>query len=235
MGDSGELYVSPDVVPVYREMLRLATIITPNWFEVELLTEVKLENMASLHRALEILHGQYEVPHVVISSIPLASWLSSCLPPSVQPTSDDPHLLCITSSRPTTAASSSSTIYVQSVPLIPGYFSGVGDLFSALVLAHFRPQGKLTNASTTPLSEAASQALTKTHAILQITHGLSLALPEAERERSDDELDEKVPLRRARRTRGRELALIRGQDVIRGNGIRQFRSMVAWEGFWNKA
>jgi pyridoxine kinase len=35
MGDSGKLYVSPDVVPVYRELLPLATIITPNWFEVE--------------------------------------------------------------------------------------------------------------------------------------------------------------------------------------------------------
>lgn len=35
MGDSGRLYVAPDVVPVYKEMLPLATIITPNWFEVE--------------------------------------------------------------------------------------------------------------------------------------------------------------------------------------------------------
>ena len=35
MGDAGRLYVSPDVVPVYRQMLPLATIITPNWFEVE--------------------------------------------------------------------------------------------------------------------------------------------------------------------------------------------------------
>jgi pyridoxine kinase len=35
MGDSGKLYVAPDVVPVYRTMLPLATIITPNWFEVE--------------------------------------------------------------------------------------------------------------------------------------------------------------------------------------------------------
>ena len=191
--------------------------------------------MASLHRALEILHKQYNVPHVVISSIPLESWLSSCLPPSVQPDSDDPHLLCITSSRPTPAASSNSIVHVQCVPLIPGYFSGVGDLFSALVLAHFHPQGKLTNASTNPLSEAASQALTKTHAILQLTQGLSMALPEAERERSDDELDEREPLRRVRRMRGRELALIRGQEVIRGNGIRQFRLMVAWEAFWNKA
>jgi pyridoxine kinase len=35
LGDSGRLYVAPDVIPIYREMLPLATIITPNWFEVE--------------------------------------------------------------------------------------------------------------------------------------------------------------------------------------------------------
>lgn len=35
MGDSGVLYVSPNVVSVYRVMLPLATIITPNWFEAE--------------------------------------------------------------------------------------------------------------------------------------------------------------------------------------------------------
>ena len=35
MGDAGRIYVAPDVVPVYKEMLPLATIITPNWFEVE--------------------------------------------------------------------------------------------------------------------------------------------------------------------------------------------------------
>jgi pyridoxal/pyridoxine/pyridoxamine kinase len=35
MGDSGKLYVSPDVVPVYKSMLPFASIITPNWFETE--------------------------------------------------------------------------------------------------------------------------------------------------------------------------------------------------------
>ena len=36
MGDIGRgLYVSPDVVPVYRRILQLADIITPNQFEVE--------------------------------------------------------------------------------------------------------------------------------------------------------------------------------------------------------
>lgn len=36
MGDIGTgLYVSPDVVPVYKDMLRMATIITPNQFEAQ--------------------------------------------------------------------------------------------------------------------------------------------------------------------------------------------------------
>jgi pyridoxine kinase len=36
MGDVGKgLYVSEDVVPVYKDMLRLSTIITPNQFETE--------------------------------------------------------------------------------------------------------------------------------------------------------------------------------------------------------
>ena len=35
LGDSGRLYVSPEVIPIYREALPLDTIITPNWFEVE--------------------------------------------------------------------------------------------------------------------------------------------------------------------------------------------------------
>jgi pyridoxine kinase len=36
MGDIGKgLYVSEDVVPIYKRMLSLATVITPNQFEVE--------------------------------------------------------------------------------------------------------------------------------------------------------------------------------------------------------
>jgi len=35
LGDSGRLYVAPETIPIYRDALRYATIITPNWFEVE--------------------------------------------------------------------------------------------------------------------------------------------------------------------------------------------------------
>lgn len=35
MGDEGKMYVSEDVIPIYRELLPLSTIITPNHFELE--------------------------------------------------------------------------------------------------------------------------------------------------------------------------------------------------------
>lgn len=195
-----------------------------------LLTETKIEDMASLRLALEKLHNKYQVPHVVISSIPLETWLYYALPLVIRPASDAlPHLLCVASSQMTSLTS----VHAQCVPLIPGYYSGVGDLFSALLLAHFHPDETPQNVTANALSDAVSQALTKVYAVLQITHGQSMTLPENERQPTDDELDEREPLRRARRTRGRELALIRGQDLIRGIGIRQVREMMEWRGFWN--
>lgn len=35
MGDHGKLYVKPEVVPCYQEIVPLATIMTPNQFEAE--------------------------------------------------------------------------------------------------------------------------------------------------------------------------------------------------------
>jgi pyridoxine kinase len=35
IGDAGILYVSPDVIPIYKELLPFSDIITPNWFEME--------------------------------------------------------------------------------------------------------------------------------------------------------------------------------------------------------
>ncbi|KAK7031489.1 phos-pyr-kin domain-containing protein [Favolaschia claudopus] len=233
MGDAGRLYVAPDVIPVYRRMLPLSTIITPNWFEVETLTDVKLTDIPSLRRAFHILHQQYGVPNVVISSIPLAPWLRSKLPASIISTlNDDPadYLLCISSSASTNATDTAnlleSAVHAQIVPLLPGYFSGVGDLFSALLLAHFNPK------DAEGVSRAASQALSKTHAMLQLTHTHAETLPEDERTQTDDEKDGLDPLRKVKRMRGRELRLVQGQDILRGTELKEFREMVPWTGFW---
>jgi pyridoxine kinase len=197
------------------------------------LTDIQLKDLESLHRALTVLHKEYHVPHVVISSIPLGNWLREVLPPDLQPPdSDSEHLLCISSSV-TPESPELSAVYAQTVPLLPGYFSGVGDLFSALLLAHFEPGDVSPGAPGTAVSRAASQALTKTHAILRLTHAHAERLPEDERQPTDDEKDRTDPLRKTRRMRGRELRLVQGQDILRGIGLSDVREMQAWSGFWD--
>lgn len=35
MGDGGVLYVAPEIVPLYRAIMRVADVVTPNQFEAE--------------------------------------------------------------------------------------------------------------------------------------------------------------------------------------------------------
>ncbi|KAI0832040.1 Ribokinase-like protein [Trametes gibbosa] len=231
LGDSGKLYVAPEVVPIYRDALPLATIITPNWFEVEVLTETKMTDPVSLRQAIRKLHETYHVPHVVISSIPLKPWLTELLPAHLRPppdSADASFLACIASSR---TAGTESAVYAKCFPCLPGYFSGVGDLFSALVLAHFHDRA---SGEESPLSRAASQAVSQTHAILSLTHEAASALPEEERQATDEELDLREPMRKIKRMRGRELRLIQGQDIIRGIQPIEYRHLEPWTEFWTK-
>ncbi|KAJ3885800.1 hypothetical protein GG344DRAFT_82328 [Lentinula edodes] len=99
--------------------------------------------------------------------------LSKTLPHAIRPpaVSESEHLLCMTSSL--SNKSSPSEVHVQCVPLLPGYLFGVGDLFSSLVLAHYNTLLESSSLELLPpfrtsLSGAVSQALTKTHAVLDI-------------------------------------------------------------------
>ncbi|CAL1714038.1 unnamed protein product [Somion occarium] len=246
LGDSGKLYVAPDVIPIYRSMLPLSTIITPNWFEVEVLTDIRITDLLSLRKALRILHEEHHVPNVVVSSIPLRAWMYESLPSHIQhpldadnPQPDDGYLLCISSStEDPDRGGYPSTVHARSIPLIPGYFSGVGDLFSALLLAHYQPTSEYlvsesVNANGHPLPIAASEALSKTHAMLALTQEYSMSLPEDERLPTDEEIDEQEPSRKIRRMKGRELRLIQGQDIIRGTRPIEHRKMELWTGFWS--
>lgn len=115
MGDDGELYVSDNVIPEYKALVAssLVDAITPNHFELEILYGAKIPDLATLRKALNTLHET--VPVIVVTSC------SSKL-------FDDPsHLYCVASIR-----GSAPTAY--RVPVIDSYFTGVGDLFSALLL-----------------------------------------------------------------------------------------------------
>ncbi|KAG9091590.1 putative pyridoxal kinase [Ceratobasidium sp. UAMH 11750] len=254
MGDDGKMYVADDVLPVYHDkLLPLATIITPNWFEAELLTKVRLASRDSLRSALKIFHTDLGVPHVVITSMVVrqGSQLLDDLFQAGLGTTDilatngatsnnvvrDEFILCVSSSV-SADTNAPPTVHALAVPCIRGYFSGVGDLFSALVLAHFElesatPAGVST--STTPLSRATSRALHTTYAVLRRTqeHAFKMAVDESSAY-TDDELDANEPLRRARRMKTRELRLIQSRDDILayGDGRVKVREMKPWDGFW---
>lgn len=163
-------------------------------------------------------------------------------PPSVtDESSDNDYLLCLCSSTVNLEGNEGlSSVHAQFVPLIPGYFSGVGDLFSALLLGHFHskellPPPKGNSPPQTPLSYAASMALTKTHAVLDATFKYTLTLPEEERQPTDVEKDAAEPARKLKRMRGRELRLVQpeGQNIIRGVGSIDIRRMDPWLNFWH--
>ncbi|KAF8578801.1 Ribokinase-like protein [Ramaria rubella] len=242
MGDAGKLYVSADVVPIYRELVSLATIITPNYFEVELLTQVPINSTTSLQRILRILHEEHNVPHVVISSIPLNGSFPTTIPGWLLPSSSkdgseaEDHLLCIASSKLAEGSEVPSVVHALHIPRIPGYFSGVGDLFSALVLAHFHRSSNTSTPSLTSLSYAVTRSSQTIHALLRRTHRYSMTLPPEDRTISDEELDTHDPERKVRRMKGRELRLIKEQGLILGKDLemdgRKLEEMKEWTGFW---
>lgn len=229
------------------------------------LTGVQLKGIRSLRKALKILHVERQVPHVVISSIPLAKLFESELqaasllplgigpvtPSSLVPVETDDvaftseKLLCLTSSVLSAPRSSSnskqpvsipftSEIHVAMLPKIKGYFSGVGDLFSALILGHFTPAlsgvGDEDTAGNQALCTATSNALSITQAILIRTNAHSSSLPAEDCPPSDDEKDTQDPDRHVKRMKARELRIIQGvEDILRPNGAVELH---AWDSFW---
>lgn len=171
--------------------------------------------------------------------MPLTPTVQAGLPVDLRTPGQSTDLICISSSLITDSKkevkkTEISTVHVHRFPCIPGNFSGVGDLFSALLLAHYHPS--LPSPQTlaqTSLSTATSHALSKTFAILQSTTAHTLTLPEDERTLSDEEADTAELDRIVRRMRGRELRLIQGQDILRGERPIDTRWMAVWDDFWN--
>ncbi|OCF32990.1 pyridoxal kinase [Kwoniella heveanensis CBS 569] len=264
MGDMGTgLYVSEDVVPIYKDMLQLATVITPNQFEVELLSGINITSLSSLRAALRHLHTTSNLPHIAFSSIPLPISLvaSLDLPPPPEsylrllpnPTPpwydavgigepEDEVLVCFASTWKTNGDDMDTWAFA--LPTIRGYFSGVGDLFSAMVLAHFDNPDSRSQLPSLPhaVSKAlltVQQILLKTHIHSLIKSGSSGAatprpLHHSTNEQShpqhqsvipsDAELDAAKPInprdprRKAKRMRLRELRVVPERALIANGG-----------------
>lgn len=132
MGDEGSMYVKPDVVPAYKAILKthgLVTIVTPNYYEVELITGIKLKTKEDVLKALHVLHTVFAIPHVVISSLPHPS--------------DPGKLLTVGSSAGAVGAGLDrhleriGPVFAISQEKFDTYFTGTGDLFAALLLDNY--------------------------------------------------------------------------------------------------
>lgn len=59
MGDNGRMYVPKELLPIYKDtILPLADVITPNQFEVELLTDHKITSIEEAWEAIDLLHSK---------------------------------------------------------------------------------------------------------------------------------------------------------------------------------
>jgi pyridoxine kinase len=154
LGDHGRLYVPEALVPAYREhLLPLASLLTPNQFEAETLTGVRIHDRASAHRALDALHALGARTVAVTSSdLPLGQrdsmlLLVSCPWDEVAETAGRPTLFggdsgsSSSSSSPAADSASASARpsharFGLSIPRLPSSFTGTGDLVAALLLLH---------------------------------------------------------------------------------------------------
>ncbi|KAK5172351.1 putative pyridoxal kinase [Saxophila tyrrhenica] len=180
MGDNGRIYVAEDTVPAYRGLLRDADLILPNQFEAELLSGVQITDLESMTRAIEKLHTEHHVPHVLITSIRFPSSGEA----TPEASEDD-----LTSTGKLSVIGSSATsnqeprLFRITIPSLPVYFSGTGDMFAATLVARLRQAalqagvlGKPNWRSEDgvrgpdlPLAKATEKVLASMHAVLEDT------------------------------------------------------------------
>lgn len=118
MGDDGQLYVAHEVIPAYRKILKSGAVnlITPNGFEAETLSGHKIECLEDVQQVVKILHTEYKVPNIVISSVKLEG-----------------QLITVGS----TMQNDRPRVFYFKYPILDFHFTGTGDLFSATLVEKF--------------------------------------------------------------------------------------------------
>ncbi|KAL4582447.1 hypothetical protein LXL04_006996 [Taraxacum kok-saghyz] len=143
MGDEGKLYVPQELVSVYREkVVPVASMLTPNQFEAEQLTGSRIASEEDGREACRHLHAAGP-SKVVITSISLNG-----------------NLLLIGSHQKEKGQSPVQFKIV--IPKIPAYFTGTGDLMTALLLGW-------SNKYPDNLDKAAELAVSSLQAVLSRT------------------------------------------------------------------
>lgn len=143
LGDEGKLYVPQELVTVYRErVVPIASMLTPNQFEAELLTGLRIQSEEDGREACNSIHAAGP-SKVVITSINV-----------------DGNLLLIGSHLK--EKGNPPKQFKIAIPKIPAYFTGTGDLMTALLLGW-------SNKHPDNLEKAAELAVSSVQALLQRT------------------------------------------------------------------
>jgi pyridoxine kinase len=199
LGDDGELYVSKEVIPMYKSIIPLADIILPNQYEAEWLSEVRLDSIDAIVPCFRRLHKTFLVRNVVISSLRLESH------PGI--------IICCGS---TCTSANEPRVFAIKTPIIDGPFVGTGDLFSALVVARLDPFVKdLVPSDTVPatqlvLARLLEGVIASMQGVLRSTkHAMDMELQRAHRTKPRTAQEEHVNIMRAA-----ELRLVTSQDTL---------------------
>lgn len=224
MGDEGRLYVAPDIVPAYKNLLHSADLILPNAYEAELLSDIPIVDFASLTAAITKLHKTYQIPHIVVTSFRSANDKTDAASTS------SPTLSVVGSSC---RADFTPRIFSITSPALPIFFSGTGDMFAALmavrlreaVLAASSSNGDLiatrawlssddVSATELPLAKATEKVMASMYGVLTATAAIREKELEGvvEEEGMTDEEKKRVHLKR---TRAGEIRVVAGVDMLR--------------------
>ncbi|GAA6020657.1 hypothetical protein JCM8202_004529 [Rhodotorula sphaerocarpa] len=222
MGDDGRIYVSESVIPIYKALLPRATCATPNYFEAELLTDVKILDAASLKAALKTFHERYRLPNIVISAVSLDL---TELEKLGFPVHADGFADLAPSSRMLVCSGSTlvsgpgepvkSVAFGVAFPELAEHYEGVGDVFSSLVAGRFPSYDDPAFAehAVSPLAHTVELAIASLQGILTKTRQHALALANNRTDaivpREGETADERV-----RRLRTVELRLVQSQQEI---------------------
>jgi pyridoxine kinase len=139
LGDDGKFYVPVDVIPLYKSLLKQATLITPNLFEAEALISKKITTLDDAKTCIKMLNSM-GAKMVVISSM-------------IDPM--DVSMLVLVGWDGTLE----NGFFAIRFPRIDSSFTGTGDLFASLVLANI----------SNGLCTACEKAVTSMQAVLKRT------------------------------------------------------------------
>ena len=213
MGDDGRIYVSESVIPIYKSLMPKATCATPNYFEAELLTDVKILDGASLRLALRTFHERYQIPNVIISAVSLPTDELIKLGFAVDGSSSR-MLLCSGSTLLSGPNEPLRTVsFGIAFPELGEHYEGVGDVFSSLVLGRFPDASHPPSHAISPLAHTAELAIGSLQGVLVKTRAHALVLakhyPDAIVPREGESAEERV-----RRLRMVELKLVQSQKEL---------------------